>query len=70
MRKRLGVFRGPPGGLLGAPWGVLAASWGPLAASWSSLGPPWGSWGRKARFVNFWLPSWAPLGAVLEPSWA
>ena len=34
------------------------------------MGPPGGLFGRKARIVGSCSPSWAPPGAVLEPSWA
>ena len=64
---------GASGGLSGASWGPLGASLEPLGGLLGSLGallgprgPPSGG---KARFLDFWSPSWAALGAILGPSW-
>ena len=34
------------------------------------MGPLGALWKRKARFLNCWFSSWAPLGAFLGPFWA
>ena len=67
--------RGEPfWGLLGSFWGLLRASLGPLGGLLGSLGallgPPWALSGRKITYLDFWSPSWAPLGALSGPCWA
>ena len=60
--------------LWGASWGFLGASGGPREGLWGPLrailGLPGAPGGGKLEFQHVWSPSWAPLGAVLEPSWA
>ena len=66
---RVGAFWGPrsgPVGCFGASLEPLGVLLGPLGAL---LGPPGVVSGGKARFLNFWSPSWAAPGAVLGPSW-
>ena len=65
--KPLGGRFGASWGLSGAFWGLVGASLGPRGALFGPLGA---LSGRKARFLNFWSPSWASLGAVLGPFWA
>eukprot|EP00959_Pyramimonas_sp_CCMP1952_P069224 1444712-Pyramimonas_sp.AAC.1 len=55
------------GPCVGASWGPLGASWGRTA---SPPGFPGAVSGRKARIIGSAPPSGAPLGAVLELSWA
>ena len=71
--------------LLEGSWGLLGASWGPLGgflwASWRPLGASLGRLGGlrgalvailrgKARNVNLYSPSCAPLRVLLGLSWA
>ena len=57
-----------------ASWGFLGAYLEPLGGLWGPfgalLGPPGAPGNGKLDFLNFWPPSWAPGGAVLERSQA